>query len=124
MQLNRRAVIRFLVDENLPVSLVQFLRSRGFEAHRVGDVGLRGARDEEIADFAFRNNYVIMTLDKDFGYIYHRLYKGRLTVVLLRPRVPTPREIIALVEALLRRINVADYLGRLLVVGERRIRVV
>jgi len=122
--LSEKTIVRFLVDENLPVSLVKFLRSMGFEAHRVSDVGLRGARDEEIANFAFRNGYVVMTLDKDFGYIYHRLYRGRLTVVLLRPRLPTPQKIVALVKAMLERVDIANYTGRLIVVGEKRVRVI
>jgi len=122
--LSRRAAIRFLVDENLPISLVEFLKSMGFEAHRVSDIGLRGAKDEEIASFAVRNGYVVMTLDKDFGYIYQRLYRGRLTVVLLRPKVPTPERVVALVESMLRRVDITNYMGRLMVVTERRIRVI
>jgi len=116
--------IRFLVDENLPVSLVELLKRMGFEAHRVSDIGLKGAKDEEIADFALRNNYVIITLDKDFGYIYHLLYRGQLTVVLLRPKTPRPERILALVENMLKKMDIANYIGRLIVVSERRVRVI
>lgn len=122
--MNKKSTARFLVDENLPISLVDFLASKGFEAHRVSDIGLRGAKDEEIAEFAFRNHYVIITLDKDFGYIYHRLYKGQLTIVLLRPKTPTPERVIALMENVLRKIDIASYRGRLIIVAERRIRVI
>ena len=122
--MSSKTTVRFLVDENLPVSLVEFLKSMGFDALRASDAGLKGAKDEEIASFALRNGYVVITLDKDFGYIYHHLYRGQLTIVLLRPKIPTPRAVIALVESMLRSIDIARYIGRLIVVTEGRIRVV
>jgi len=60
----------FLIDENIPLSIIKFLRSKGFKVYRLGEVGLKGARDREVADYASQNNLTLITLDKDFGYIY------------------------------------------------------
>ena len=73
----------FLIDENIPLSTIEFLRSRGFKAYRLGEVGLKGAKDGEVAKYAYQNNLTLITLDKDFGYIYYQLYRGRLSVILI-----------------------------------------
>ena len=61
--------MKFLVDGNLPLSLVEFLRSKRFVAYRLVDVGLKGAGDSEIASYAFRNKLILITSDKDFGIV-------------------------------------------------------
>jgi len=38
--------------------------------------------------------------------------------------VPTPKKVVALMESLLRKVNIANYMGRLIVVAERRIRLI
>ena len=43
---------RFLVDEDLPRSLVPQLRAAGIAADDVRDVGLRGRSDDEIFEYA------------------------------------------------------------------------
>jgi predicted nuclease of predicted toxin-antitoxin system len=45
----------FLVDNQLPMELVNFFRSRGFECQHVLDVGLSRASDSEICHYAARN---------------------------------------------------------------------
>ena len=41
-------MLGFLVDEDLPRSLVSVLVEAGFQAHDVRDVGLRGKSDAEV----------------------------------------------------------------------------
>ncbi|MEM3712207.1 MAG: DUF5615 family PIN-like protein [Thermoproteota archaeon] len=66
----------FLIDENLPVSLRDAIRLAGFTAYRLSDVGLKGAKDSVVAEYASGKNLIMVTLDKDFEYIYHKLSKG------------------------------------------------
>ena len=44
--------LKVLVDENLPFRLSSFLRSRGFEAFDVREVGSKGSSDEDILAWA------------------------------------------------------------------------
>ena len=40
----------------------------------LSDVGLKGANASEVVDYALRNKFILVTLDKDFGYIYYQIY--------------------------------------------------
>ncbi|HDI86334.1 MAG TPA: hypothetical protein ENF83_02880 [Candidatus Korarchaeota archaeon] len=71
--------IAFLSGENVPTSLAWFLRGRGYEARRLAEVGLRGAEDETVAEYAADRGLILVTLDKDFGLLYRRLYVGKIT---------------------------------------------
>lgn len=42
----------FLIDEDLPRSVGDLLRSHGHEATDIRDIGLRGAKDHQIAAYA------------------------------------------------------------------------
>ena len=44
--------MKFKLDENLPVELVEDLRGLGHDAHTVTDEGLRGASDPAVMDTA------------------------------------------------------------------------
>lgn len=116
--------MKFLIDENLPLSLVKFLRSKGFTAYRLKDVGLKGAEDSEVANYAFRNKFILVTLDKDFGYIYHQLYRGKLTTIIIRVRSALPVKIIKTIDRLIKEIDLSKYKGRLIIVTERHVRII
>ncbi len=92
--------LSFLVDQNLSSKTVDFIRKLGHEAKRVDEVGLQGAPDRQIADFAKVNNLIILTLDKDFGQIYF-LYGKTHGVILVRPHKPTVENVNALLKSLL-----------------------
>ena len=54
----------FLVDENLPRSLVADLEAAGHEATHVADVGLRGKPDVEVFGYAVANGLSIISVDQ------------------------------------------------------------
>ena len=56
-----------MIDENLPRTLVSFLRDAGLEAVDARDTGLRGKPDCEVFDYAVSNCYAIVTKDRGFG---------------------------------------------------------
>ena len=49
--------MKFVLDENLPLSLTVVLRELGFEAEHVSEVGLRGCSDKEICVYASKKLY-------------------------------------------------------------------
>ncbi|MCL6532316.1 MAG: DUF5615 family PIN-like protein [Armatimonadetes bacterium] len=59
--------MRFLIDEDLPHSLVNLFQQYGHEAFHVRDVGLRAAPDEEIAAYARRNGLCLVSADLGFA---------------------------------------------------------
>jgi predicted nuclease of predicted toxin-antitoxin system len=59
--------MRFLVDAQLPPSLVRILCDAGHICEHVGDVGLREADDAPIWQYAMSNDAAIVTKDEDFA---------------------------------------------------------
>ena len=59
--------MKFLIDAQLPIPLVRFLRAQGFEAVHVADVGMKAADDDEIWMRAISFDEIIVTKDEDFA---------------------------------------------------------
>ena len=58
--------MKLLLDENLSPRLLLRLRSLFVDLAHVRDVGLRGADDKSIWDWAKTNGYTVITTDADF----------------------------------------------------------
>lgn len=56
---------RFLVDENLPVRLVGYLRREGYAAEHMYDVGLRTRPDRDVFAYAKTADATLITQDYD-----------------------------------------------------------
>lgn len=59
--------MKFLIDEDLPRSASEVIQRYGFEAVHVQDIGLRGAKDSQIAHYARSNKLSLLTGDFDFS---------------------------------------------------------
>ncbi len=59
--------MKFLVDQQLPPALVEWLRGRGHEAEHVRNVGLRDAEDPDIWRYAVGAGAAVLTKDEDFA---------------------------------------------------------
>jgi predicted nuclease of predicted toxin-antitoxin system len=74
----------FLVDENIPLSVIKQLRKEGCKIISVTEE-FKGSSDEKILELSSRNKWIIITFDKDFGEL---IYKQRLNrpfgIILLR----------------------------------------
>lgn len=100
------------------------VRGFGHTATDVRDIGLRGAKDAEIAEHARKHHLAILTGDFDFADIRRyppAAYSG--IVVLVLPATATATYIVQLLEGFLREEEVlADLPGRLAIVEPGRIR--
>ena len=72
---------------------VEFLRSAGYEAVHWTSIGHARARDEEIAEYAAMNEFVVFTRDLDFGALLATSGATRPSVILLRGEVQLPGSI-------------------------------
>ena len=61
--------MKFLVDNQLPAVLAQYLRKRGFDCLHVLEAGLGDALDSEICKHAELEGRIIITKDEDFFYL-------------------------------------------------------
>jgi len=115
---------KILVDENVPTSVVEWLKKKGLNAIRASETGLRGARDENIAKYALKNKMTILTLDTDFAYIYHNIFPHSLTVIVVRVKPPTPNNIIEALNTTLKKIKPHDIEKKLTIITKRKVRIV
>jgi predicted nuclease of predicted toxin-antitoxin system len=60
--------MRFLVDENLPLSLIRFLQESGHNVFDVAGSSLRGSPDQRLWKLAAREKRVLITKDLDFPF--------------------------------------------------------
>jgi len=61
----------FLADENIPLAVVRALVSEGFDITSA-TLACRGAPDWKVLDLATRENRIVLTFDKDYGYLVFR----------------------------------------------------
>ncbi len=81
-----------LADENIHSYIITTLRDTGFEVVSVREVA-QGVMDEEVIRIALKNNWLLLTQDKDFGeWVFAHHIEG-LTVLFLRYAFGEFREI-------------------------------
>jgi len=116
-------MIRLLIDEDLPRSMCRALRSAGFECTDVRDVGLRGAKDRKILDFAVQKSYVLVTGDLDFVRLV-RLHssKPKGLVIVRLPNQMSPANMNKRLAEALSKIHQKIY-NHIVVVETNRIRI-
>lgn len=117
--------MRFLIDEDLPRSTGDLLRRYKHKAVDVRDIGLRGAKDHQIAAHAQSEGLCLMTGDSDFSDIRNYPpgeYAG--LVVLKLHRTATASFILNLMESFLRQEDIVTQMpGKLAIVEPGRVRI-
>lgn len=81
-------MLQFLADENIAGSIVELLRSHGYEVCDVKEQGWFGKPDTFLISLATKKGYVVLTNDKDFTY------QEKVPVLLLRFKNQKPRHIL------------------------------
>ena len=115
---------RILIDENVPISVMKWLKKRGLTVKRVSEIDLRGARDENVARYAVKNKMIILTLDTDFAHIYYDVFRGSLGVIVVRVKPSTPFYIIEALDATLKKIKLDQIQKKLAIITKRKVRII
>ncbi|MBS3772159.1 MAG: DUF5615 family PIN-like protein [Bacteroidales bacterium] len=61
--------ISFLLDENIPFSLIQHLENKGYQAEHLKEMGKSGIKNGEVYQLAEQRGAWIITRDADFQNI-------------------------------------------------------
>lgn len=81
--------MKFLLDENVPISIKKIIQDNGFEAASLHDFNKLGIQNGNVAELALSNNAIILTLDSDFLNLNRNLQlKSRIVYIKLHPRDP------------------------------------
>ncbi|MHB8338567.1 MAG: DUF5615 family PIN-like protein [Ignavibacteriaceae bacterium] len=76
-------MMKFLVDENVGFTIVKYLRDLGFDTKFVSEL-FPSCDDIFIMETAYQEKRIIITNDKDFGYLIFRSSLQALAIILLR----------------------------------------
>jgi predicted nuclease of predicted toxin-antitoxin system len=113
--------MRFLIDADLPYSLAEVLSRHGHEAIRVRDA-LGSATDEEVFDYASRNECIIVT--RDLGFAEEFMKKKGFGLLLVRlPYYFTASKIKRVFEEFVKETNVNELVNSITVLELGRYRI-
>ena len=94
-------MLRFKLDENMPIKAVFFLQERGYEADSVFDENLNGVDDLKIITTCREEQRILITLDLDFSDIRAYPPKDFCGIIILRPKYQSTIQIMAMLESML-----------------------
>lgn len=116
--------MKFLIDNALSPVLSGLLCEQGHDSKHVRDFGISHATDENIFDFAEREERVIVSADTDFGYILKTRKVKKPSFILFRKSTALDPKII--VTDILFVIEKSSYdlqNGSIIVIEDERIRI-
>jgi predicted nuclease of predicted toxin-antitoxin system len=115
--------VKFKVDENLPLKVVEELRLCGYEVASVFDENLQGCDDGEIMGRCKVEARILITLDLDFSNVLLYPPKELPGLIVLRPLSQSVDCIIDLVRKLQKKLKSQKPVEKLWIVEENRIRI-
>lgn len=115
--------MRFKLDENLPDEAAELLRAVGHDAVTVGDQGMSGTDDSDVASVVRREHRALLTLDLDFSDIRTYPPSDYAGIVVLRLKRQDKVAVLQLVERLIPLLATGPLDARLWIVEQDRVRI-
>ena len=75
--------LRFLADESCDFAVVRALRSKGYDVLAVSEY-MRRSDDRDLIEQSYRENRILLTEDKDFGWLVFASHAVSAGVILIR----------------------------------------
>lgn len=113
--------LKFLVDVGVGRAVEDLLRSHGYDMKAVRDID-PGAKDSDILDIAVSEGRMVITMDKDFGELVHKLSMQHSGVLILRMEDAKGAEKAEVFRKILAKFE-AEIIGKFCVYQDDRLRV-
>ena len=94
-------MLRFLADESCNFTAVRALRAEGFDVLAVAEA-IPGAEDDQVIEYAVREERVLLTEDKDFGQLVYAAGHASCGIILIRYTIAARPTLGARIVALVR----------------------
>ncbi len=75
--------MEIVADESVDFGIVKKLRENNFSVFAISENN-QGINDEEVLEIAYNKNAILLTEDKDFGELTHRLQLKHKGLLLIR----------------------------------------
>ena len=115
--------MRFVLDMGISPLVGQWLRDRGQTAVHVLEFGYSRASDAQILNWAADNDHIVLTHDLDFGALMAASRAAVPSVIIFRLSNMRPFNVIAHLELVLGRHEVALMEGAIISMTEKKIRI-
>lgn len=113
--------MKFLVDENVGFSLIKYLREQGYDVKSVSE--LFPSRDDiSIIQIAYQEERILVTNDKDFGYLIFKANFPPPSIILFRFNEEIPSEKIIAIKTILN-LPPEKIINHFIVASENKIRI-
>jgi predicted nuclease of predicted toxin-antitoxin system len=116
-------MIRFKIDENLPIEIAAVLVEDGYEAHTVYDERIVGASDDTLFEICKREKRILITLDVDFSDIRTYPPAELPGIIVLRVGNQSKKHVIKVFSQIMPLLKREPLLHRLWIVEEQRVRI-
>ncbi|MBS3052056.1 MAG: DUF5615 family PIN-like protein [Candidatus Aenigmarchaeota archaeon] len=114
--------MRFIIDADLPRSLKKTIESHNHECFDVRDLGLH--TDEEILEYAKKNELIVVTRDLGFGNMVEYPIKENIGLIIFRlPYHFTSAKITSILNEFLKSIDTKLLIKSLIVIELERYRI-
>lgn len=113
---------RFLLDQMLDADVAEALNQQGFPALRVSALGMARSADHEILATAIKQDWVLITLDDDFGDWAVLPLQHHPGVVRIKANPATTQNILSVLLPFLQKHGDGTFKDTLVIVSERSIR--
>ena len=115
--------MKFLLDENMPPSLLGRLVGMGHEARHIIRMGWASTKDSRILELAAETGEIILTHDLDFGTLLALSGKAKPSVIQFRLKRPQVEDMADFLEAYLPELTDDLSEGALVTVDERMFKI-
>ncbi len=119
----KQYLMKFKVDENMPVEIVEQLRKAGYAAMSVTEQNLGGEPDATIAAICRKENRAIITLDTDFADICNYPPNQFGGLIVFRLKKQDKPYILKIFKRVMKLFTAESVQQRLWIVDENRIRI-
>jgi len=110
--------LKFLLDENIPKSIMNFLKSEGISVEYV----LKGAKNNKVAQTAKEKKAVLITRDSDFANTLAYPPEKFYGIIVFQIHPPKPDLLIKALSDFMEEID--DFKGKLFVIGKEGFKVI
>ncbi len=114
--------MNFLIDENVGNSVVNYLLEKGHNVIVVSKGKYISREDAILVDYAFKEKCIIITNDKDFGFLIYRQKLPSRGVILFRFLKESPSHKISALKSILS-LKPKQILDHFIIASEGKIRI-
>ena len=115
--------MKLLIDECLRADLASALRSAGFDAVHVTEIGLAGSTDAALMETARSEGRTVVSADTDFGELLARTHQTDPSVILFRRHPHDTASMLRSLTAAIAAIETDLHDGAIAVIGRERLRI-